>query len=343
MSQIVDELLSNIKERQRKILIKRFGLNGRNPLVLEKIGREFGVTRERIRQIEVDSFRRLAFVEKSDDFKRIIERAKKEIIKAGDFYEKDKLKEVLCPQASNLEKNQLMFILNSAPELSLRKGTLKVGGFWFLKEKNVQKSVLAAHQLIVKFIKENKRPVRIGKIVDFLQTTEQKDFFPAEKARSRAKMICLISRQIDSNIMNEWGLNNWRIISQRGSGEKAYLVLRQQKKPLHFRKIAQLISLNWSDGAALPQTVHNELIKDKKRFVLVGRGTYGLSSWGLVSGTVKEIILNYMTEVNKPLGKESIVEYVLSRRQVKAATVIVTLSDRRFFAKTKDGLFQPRK
>jgi hypothetical protein len=38
-----------------------------------------------------------------------------------------------------------------------------------------------------------------------------------------------------------------------------------------------------------PQTVHNELIKDK-RFVLVGRGIYALSDWGYKRGTVKEVI-----------------------------------------------------
>lgn len=339
LSQIVNELLSHIKERQCKILIKRFGLDGREPSVLEKIGKEFMVTRERIRQIEADSFRRLAVVEKSDNFKAIIDQAQREIIKGGGFYEKDALREALCPQASKLEKHQLMFILNSAPELKFKKGSLKMNGFWFLKEHDVQKEVLRAHHLIVKFIKENKQPVRLNKIVEFLQTTECKKFFSVDKARSRAKTICLISRQINNNIINEWGLRNWRIISQRGSGEKAYLVLRQQKKPLHFREITRLISANWVGKAALPQTVHNELIKDKRRFVLVGRGTYGLSSWGLISGTVKEIILNCMVEAGKPLDKESIVNYVLSRKQVKPATVIVTLSDRRFFAKNKQGLF----
>ncbi len=39
----------------------------------------------------------------------------------------------------------------------------------------------------------------------------------------------------------------------------------------------------------MPQTVHNELIKDI-RFVLVGRGIYALNEWGYEKGVVKDVI-----------------------------------------------------
>lgn len=48
----LDGLLSVLDERERKIIDERFGLNGRKPLTLEEVGREFGVTRERIRQLQ---------------------------------------------------------------------------------------------------------------------------------------------------------------------------------------------------------------------------------------------------------------------------------------------------
>ena len=48
----LDGLLDVLDERERRIIDKRFGLNGRKALTLEEVGREFGVTRERIRQLQ---------------------------------------------------------------------------------------------------------------------------------------------------------------------------------------------------------------------------------------------------------------------------------------------------
>ena len=41
-----------LDQRERRIIDERFGLNGRKALTLEEVGREFGVTRERIRQLQ---------------------------------------------------------------------------------------------------------------------------------------------------------------------------------------------------------------------------------------------------------------------------------------------------
>lgn len=48
----IDGLLSMLDERERRIIDERFGLSGKKPLTLEEVGREFGVTRERIRQLQ---------------------------------------------------------------------------------------------------------------------------------------------------------------------------------------------------------------------------------------------------------------------------------------------------
>ncbi len=48
----IDGLLSILDERERRIIDGRFGLNGIKPMLLEDVGREFGVSRERIRQLQ---------------------------------------------------------------------------------------------------------------------------------------------------------------------------------------------------------------------------------------------------------------------------------------------------
>jgi len=48
----LDDLLEVLDEREHRIIGARFGLNGKTPMTLEEVGREFGVTRERIRQLQ---------------------------------------------------------------------------------------------------------------------------------------------------------------------------------------------------------------------------------------------------------------------------------------------------
>jgi RNA polymerase primary sigma factor len=52
-------VLNSLPERERKILELRYGLTGQDPMTLEEVGRNFGVTRERIRQMELKTLRRL--------------------------------------------------------------------------------------------------------------------------------------------------------------------------------------------------------------------------------------------------------------------------------------------
>ena len=53
------EVLSTLTEREQKVLRLRFGLDDGRPRTLEEVGRQFNVTRERIRQIEAKALRKL--------------------------------------------------------------------------------------------------------------------------------------------------------------------------------------------------------------------------------------------------------------------------------------------
>jgi RNA polymerase primary sigma factor len=56
---LVMKLLGAIDERDARVLKLRYGLEGREPLTLREVGREVGLTRERVRQIELDALRKL--------------------------------------------------------------------------------------------------------------------------------------------------------------------------------------------------------------------------------------------------------------------------------------------
>jgi RNA polymerase primary sigma factor len=53
------EVLDTLSERESKVVQLRFGLEDRRSRTLEEVGREFGITRERVRQIEAQALRKL--------------------------------------------------------------------------------------------------------------------------------------------------------------------------------------------------------------------------------------------------------------------------------------------
>jgi RNA polymerase primary sigma factor len=59
-SQALKEALAALSDRERQVVVLRYGLADSEPKTLEEIGRRLGLTRERVRQIELDSLKRLA-------------------------------------------------------------------------------------------------------------------------------------------------------------------------------------------------------------------------------------------------------------------------------------------
>lgn len=55
----IDGWLGELSEKQREVLVRRFGLRGHETSTLEEVGREIGLTRERVRQIQVEALKRL--------------------------------------------------------------------------------------------------------------------------------------------------------------------------------------------------------------------------------------------------------------------------------------------
>ncbi|CAE6941377.1 MULTISPECIES: RNA polymerase sigma factor RpoS [Pseudomonas] len=59
LSQSIDQWLSDLTDKQREVVVRRFGLRGHESCTLEEVGQEIGLTRERVRQIQVEALKRL--------------------------------------------------------------------------------------------------------------------------------------------------------------------------------------------------------------------------------------------------------------------------------------------
>jgi len=64
----LEDCLSRLSDKQREVVERRFGLHGHSVSTLEEVGREIGVTRERVRQIQMDALKKLKRILEQEGF-----------------------------------------------------------------------------------------------------------------------------------------------------------------------------------------------------------------------------------------------------------------------------------
>jgi len=64
----IEAWLGRLNDKQREVVERRFGLHGYERSTLEEVGKEIGVTRERVRQIQMDALKRLREIMESEGF-----------------------------------------------------------------------------------------------------------------------------------------------------------------------------------------------------------------------------------------------------------------------------------
>ncbi len=312
------KVLKNLSSKKKEVITRRFGLGGRKNETLESIGKDFNVTRERIRQIEKDGFLELEpYVKKCQD---IFDYFKEEIEKKGGVRREDLF---LSELGKKEVENEIYFLLTLANDFERFAETDDHYAFWAIDEKKVDLAKKRGELVIQKFEK-TKKPLKLEELEK-----------PKDLSYEAFASYLEISKRIKNNSEGFWGLKEWPEIYPKTIKDKAYLVFKKTKEPLHFNKVAELID------SALPQTVHNELIKDP-RFVLVGRGIYALKEWGYQEGLVKDVILNILKSAGKPLKKEEVLEKILKQRLVKENTVFLNLSNKKYFSRTSEGYYKIR-
>jgi hypothetical protein len=144
--------------------------------------------------------------------------------------------------------------------------------------------------------------------------------------------LLVAAKEVEQNKFGFWGVYDSEEIAPKTINHKIYLVLKNEGKPMHFADIAKRINeVSFDHKIANPATVHNELILDPK-YVLIGRGIYGLKEWGYKEGVVQDVIREILREAG-PLTKQEIVDKVLENRVVKETTINLALMDKDVFEK----------
>lgn len=329
---LVSRLLSLLKERERLIVLARFGLEGQEVQTLEAIGKLYNLTRERVRQIEKDSITQLT-KKKSTELEHALQLIFDAIAEHGNVISEEFLMQTLLPgKADERESRAVKFLLHLGEQFYYSREVPNYYEGWNLVGFHSAK----LDEVMDQFVTLLKKADHVLDHDEFYQAFRESEYFGQHQFELTDKVIksyLNLSKAIQINPFNEIGLKDWADVKPRDVGDKAYLVLKHHGKPEHYSVITKLINDSRFDArTAFQETVHNELIKDA-RFVLIGRGIYALVEWGYKKGVVADVIKEIILQANRPLNREEIVNEVSKRRMVKRNTILVGLSNKKYFQK----------
>lgn len=326
--ELANGFISPLPERSQDIIRKRFGFISQEGETLEKIGQDYKITRERVRQIITDAIKNIS---KQDDDEKFKQAENWIVFTIDKNHGIIKEKEIIKKLGSKdfREVNALKLFAQCSKRITevFEKGTLEKS--WVLSKDTVH-LVKKIHVESKSILEKEKKPLNDEEILKRIQ--ENIEGMESEQILNFLSVLT----EIKKNVFGKWGIKHWDEISPKGTREKIYLILKETKKPLHFTEIALLIDQHkLGKKKAHPQTVHNELIKDE-RFVLIGRGIYALKQWGYEEGTIKDVLKGILEKSEKPLHRDEIVSEVLKIRKVKKTTVMINLNNEKMFQKKED-------
>jgi hypothetical protein len=330
--QITNSLLGVLPERARDVLEKRYGLGkDGETYTLEAIGQSYGITRERVRQIENYG---IQSIQRSEEYKKhyelFIEMQKLIDQLGGGFIAEHVFMDEVCKD--NDSKNHLYFLLVVGDTFYRGKETPQYTHRWFTERKIsdvVEKALRNVHSTLDRdeLVSEQEILNRFkNELIDVADKYDEKVL----------RHWLNISKQIGRNPLGDWGPSDSPNVRVKGIRDYAYLAVKRHGSPMHFREVAETISELFGHKAHVA-TTHNELIKDP-RFVLVGRGLYALTEWGYSAGVVKDVLRDIL-ESEGPLSKEELIDKVRKERYVKDNTILVNLQDGNLFKKLANGTY----
>ncbi len=337
LKEVVEDMFLVLTEKEKDVITKRFSLNNKPRQTLDKIGKYYQVTRERIRQIENIALSKLRRTVGNTKL-RLVNRLAKDFIAqdGGVMLETDIVSKILqhIHDSHQVDASIITLSLSCDIELSKSDRTGLTEPFWIFKELSMS-DVSKIREASVGSLKKHTDVMSEEQIISAVQNL---NLFKDKTISSKLIISALRTDKRARLVEGRWGLMEWRHVNPRSIRDKAIIVLEKSKKPLHFVEIANRISeIGFDKKVVTVQAVHNELIR-YDQFVLVGRGLYALGKWGYEPGTVSDVIEKLLAK-NGAMTKKQIVEEVMLQRKVKVGTISLNLQKNPHFIRVGRAVY----
>lgn len=332
---LIEDLFLVLTPKEKEVIMKRFSIENGSRYTLEQIGKKFGVTRERVRQIEKIALNKLKRTAVNTSLKPIANLALELLNKNGGVVIEEKLvNEILKVMGLQGEHDGAIVKLTIAitPSILHAARSETHQSYYHLKNiatndvENMAKKAIQTLEKKTDVVEEGKLLTEMA--LAFTDVNHTPEF-----------ILSAVSTDVRiKKIGNGYGLMTWRHVNPKSIRDKAFIILKKVNKPMHFGEIADAIKAEGFDKKSVTiQAVHNELIR-YENFVLVGRGLYGLKEWGYQEGTVSDIIESLLVK-KSPMTKQEITNGVLKQRIVKKGTISLNLQKNSQFVRVDRALY----
>ncbi|MDA1292572.1 MAG: sigma factor-like helix-turn-helix DNA-binding protein [bacterium] len=337
LQELLDSLFMVLTDKESMVIQKRFALHGEQKQTLEKIGKHFNVTRERIRQIESIALSKLKRTVRTTRLEEVNGLAKDILRNNGGLLREDKLISKCLMRiagAKELDGAVLRLSFSIDPDMISGSRANSFISFWRIESLSMDDVSVIVNN-IVKILKKRKNCMQSDEIVSSIQAL---NLFDGRIPSRELIASCLEIDERLREISEGWGLTEWRFVRPRSIRDKVEIILRKTGEPLHFMDIANRIKdATFDHKNVTVQAVHNELIR-YPQFVLVGRGLYALKEWGYEPGTVADVIEKILLDKG-PLSKKEIIAEVAKQRTVKVGTISLNLQKMPYFKRVGRAVY----
>ena len=330
-------ILASLVEKERSVIIRRIGLNGERE-TLQEIGDTYGITRERVRQIEDVGIKKIGRIMRTSSLMKIQESGEKILQMHGGVMTRDRLISAIIADIGiegAINHNIIDVLLQADYNLQRSKPQLGTNTYFHFAE-ITKKMVESVHKEALKVLKKKGDIMEMNTLYETIHLALFAQF--GNLSHVVLDSIMDIFLDIVKGEEKFIGLEKWKILNPATLKDKAIYVLKKNKEPLHFLDIASAITEKFGEPVKI-STIHNELIRNNE-FILIGRGIYVLKEWGYKDGTVLDVILEIFKKASTPLSTEEITNRVLKVRQVKITTIYMNLQNKKHIERVGRNLYQ---
>jgi len=307
--------------------MKKFWLGGQKGVPLQRIGQEYSLTRERIRQIETQAlmrFRRL--IVWNETYMNVLSEAKK-ILDAhwGILGEDVLVAKLINRNLFKFTKDELKLILVSDFDVTyLKRNKLLYKAFYI--EPLFEDLLTKMAMYVNNYFEGRKKSEDMYEFIAKVKEEFSKEYKDVTYLKNDLFYVNFFS------LIRNFSVFDWKVwfdefadVNPKTMKLKIYYIMKRINKPVHYQELPSKIMDYFPNKSCKINTIHNELVKNNDIFVNLGLGRYWLKEWWYEGWVVKDILIRIFEKNDRPMTVKELCKEVLKEKMVSPNTVMLNL------------------
>lgn len=321
-------VLQYCKPKEQLVLVRKFGLltDGKE-IPLQRIGKDYNLTRERVRQIEAQALMRVRrLMVGTPIYIDLIEDAKKILREEGGLLVEDMLvSKIINLKKYDFSRQEIKLILVSDFDITYLKRNKYFNKCFYIDPLFEDfLTVVALHTQ--DYFAQRAQSIDVYEYAQYLKDIYAKQYDHITFLKKDEFYLNFFSslrnvKMFDGKI----GTPDFVDVYPKTIKLKILYTMRRHNQPIHFQELPAKIMEYFPQKVIKVNTVHNELVKNNDYFVNLGLGLYGLKEWGFKGGTVVDIIVRIFQQYKRPMSVKEISKELLKEKMVSPNTILLNL------------------